>query len=325
MEPAGQQDAESLPPALEEDGVSPETEPNSDAEPEEEALIELPGSAGRDTPASSSSTGSTAKGLAMMFRMFTTVCVLGGFHSYLASATGGGKPAKLIESISKNVLSLLRYAKISLDGTDFTTEDEQDFVQEVWDITFAIATRHVGKIEDHLSDLKNRCKIQEFTQKLHVNHYKSYFAWFDERFEDGKLYWPFSAQDRVKLESTLRNLASFYNRKGNQMRNKRTKSIEESVADFAWPENGFHDLQTALTPHILRILKTKPELVCLDKKDYDYFMKVLICAFYSYHVNGRIGGVTSIKLSQAEDIYENGMAAAAADVVILSDPENINQ
>ena len=255
---------------------------------------------------SSSSTDQRREAGARVQRVFAAACVAAGLCSYLASANGGGKDDTFIKTLVQKVLDLLRFTKFALDGTDFNTTDDHELAREAWSIARALASDNMAKISEHLEDLRIRYDRKALTLRSYTAVYKAFFGWFYGWFPAGKTDYAIDAQDKAKLESMLKNLSSYYFKKGRKERRGGQQSIEMMVANRTWPENGFKDLMNALIPHIKRLLAMYPAARVTRDVDYNDFVKVMICCLYGHGVQGRIGGVKSILLSQARDLFEDG-------------------
>jgi hypothetical protein len=243
---------------------------------------------------------------ARLHSVFAEACFNAGLVDYLSSANGGGKNAVFINTLVRKVFDLVHFTKFKLDGTGFS-DDNADFIQEAWSIVSAIAANEVTKISQHLDDLRARYKRQPLTLRFYVTLYKEFYGWFGGWFADGMQNYPIGAQDKAKLDTTLRHLSSYYHKAGKKTMQEDTQSIEEMIAKRTWPKNGFQDLKAALGPHIERILAMEPDSIVTNDTDYSYFMKIMIASFYSFGVQGRAGGVKSMLLSQAMDLIETGM------------------
>ena len=236
---------------------------------------------------------------------FSAACVAAGLCGYLSSSNGGGNDTKFINTLVRKVLDLLRYTKFALDGTDFS-DDDHELVREAWLTAQAIASDDVSKISEHLDDLRKRYQRHPLTLRQYVTKIKVFYGWFYGWFPLGMSDYTIEAHDKVKLDTTLRHLSSYYYKLGKKVVMQGKQSIEEKVSCRTWPENGFQDLLDALAPHVEKILAMEPNSIVTDDADYKYFVKVMVCALYGHGVQGRVGGVKSILLSQAQFLIEGG-------------------
>ena len=240
------------------------------------------------------------------YRLFSAACVATGLVTFLASANGGSKDPKYIKQLVQKMLDLLRYTKHALDGTSFSMDDDE-LVQEAWSTAQAIASTDVTKILEHLEDLRARYRRSPLTLRQYAVLYKVFYGWFFGWFPAGVSgEYSIGAQDRIRLDATLKQLSSHYLKLGKTESRADKQSVEQMVSSRTWPENGFKSLMDALIPHIETILAMDPESIVGNDYDYNYFVRVMICALYAHGVQGRAGGVKSILLSQAEDLFEDG-------------------
>ena len=246
-------------------------------------------------------------GRKMMLSMFVALGVVGsGLSSYLKSPIGGGKSAKFVDKLSKQVFALLYYTKLALDdGAGFNTKDDKEFVDEIWTTALSIVTGETESIADHFNDLRTKRGLKDNTFGSYILLYKLFYYWFGFVFKDRAAY-SMSDEAKRKIDVTFSNLSRFYGRAAKTVRRKERQTIEEKVAFKSWPENGFADLQMCVLPHIKALLAMDPKSIRIDEESYRHFLQVLLAAIYAYSVQGRIGGVQSMLLRQARDLIENG-------------------
>jgi hypothetical protein len=162
-------------------------------------------------------------------------------------------------------------------------------------------------IFEHLEDLRARYRLQPLTLRLYCTLFKVWYGWHCEWSPEGKIN-PIGAQDKAKLDNTLKSIGRYYFKLSKTVKRKAHKSIEEMIACRKWPANGFQDLLAAIAPHIKRILAMDPpSSIVTSDAGYNDFMQVMVCGLYGHGVQGRVGGVKSILLSQAQDLVEDGM------------------
>ena len=279
-----------------------ESEAVSESHPEEDSGSEEAGGASDTT---NQNKNLSISGQKAMVAMFVTLCVVAsGLSGYLTSALGGGKTTQFVNKFTKQVLNLINSTKEALDGTGLNMVDDKVFVGEVWSTALTIATSDMTSIADHLDKLKTQ-GLKDSTLRGHVGTYKLFFYWFSYVFK-GRNQYPVDAENKKMLEVVFSNLSRFYGKAYKVVRRKERQSIEEKVALKSWPEGGFEDLQMCLIPHIKALLAMDPAKIRVDEESYRHFKQVLVSGLYAFSVQGRIGGVKSILLRQAEDLIENG-------------------
>ena len=243
----------------------------------------------------------------LMLSAFTTVCLMAGLQSFLNTPVGGAKTKVFVESLLKKVFELLSFARVSLYGSAFFLDADNDteFGRQVWQTAHAISTDHLEKVSEHLDQLGEKTGIKHNTKMANVAKYRVFFNWNCFWSPIGKLSYPVSERDVLKLEKTLHALQNYHRREGMKSKRANTQSIDERVAALTWPENGFATLREALIPDMDILLAMgkptdEPSSFFFDERDYRRFVQVLISAFYAFAPTGRVGGLKSL-------IYEKGL------------------
>jgi hypothetical protein len=230
------------------------------------------------------------------------------FADYLSSPIGGKKsPSSILAAVQRTALFLAwSYDK---ENSDVPRNIDDDDILTCWESNLdswfiKVLHRPTKLVQDFIIFLQTtrQLKLTSARQYLEaVFTYAKYFADVKHEALDYSL---------DKLDRAVKAIRNSVKREEKHVSG--ALSIEERIQRGHWPENGMADLQRVVTERIqlwaIPIFDKHGAQRSVCESNYTDFLQLLTSAIYVEAPQGRVGGITNLKIDAYDDFLSHGYA-----------------
>jgi hypothetical protein len=230
-----------------------------------------------------------------------------GFAEHFTTDLGGANSPQYIITWGRRLSRFLNFTYYSIHNTFLQGRMVIDWIKAIIDC-------HCKNIfPKYIAHLRDRLELKPNTILVELYDIKKFMDWFIYMRTPKKDESQSGGLDCLKpLDYVLANICKS-ERKRLKRQNSENQDLETLIENRQLPVGGLQELQQCLQKDLGWIKSWATELTengdvnYVGKTEYNRFMQVLYAAMYVYSPQGRISGIESITLKQADEMLQNGV------------------